>query len=168
MNMFADIEYDHEKIKTLIYDIIALGDGDAELRQPLFDKMKKELLILHRAEEKTLYAVLDQQKSTHDIVENLQAENETIETLLDKLTHLDDNKETWQANFEKLQSIVFRHFDKEEEKLFSKTEKILEPEQIEQIAERLHETKTSMWKTRLIMHPISLMSAFFKKVHEKP
>ncbi len=164
MSIYSNIAYDHEKITKLIFDLEALGQGDSQLRKPLFNKLKKEVLVLHTAEEDTLYHELEDHKNVEPMVQGLHEENITIENLLGKASRAPINSDEWHKAFNDLKTALLDHFEKEEEKLFPKAHKELDDIEEEHLAEELKDSKQKQWKVNVGLAPPSASDDFAKKV----
>lgn len=164
MSIYSNIEYDHDKITKLIFDIEALGQENSQLRKPLFNKLKKEVLVLHNAEEDTLYNELEDHENVEPMVETLHEENISIEALLGKTTRAPDNSDEWHETFNNLKVALLEHFEKEERKLFPKAHKELGNIEEEELAEELKEKKQQQWKVGVAIAPPSASDDFAKKV----
>lgn len=163
MDIIKDIEYNHDKIRKYLCDIEAMGRKKTALRKPLFDMLSKELLILHKAEEDTLYSEMEDSKNA-SLVHKLEDENENIESLIKRMNRESTHDDEWHTDFEKLKSLIFAHFKKEEEKLLPRAEKALSAAEEEEITSDFDDKKRALWKTKTELDPTSPCDDFAKTV----
>ena len=161
MDIKKNIEYDHEKIRKYIHDLDAMGRSDTALRKPLFEMLRKELLIVQKAEEETLYQELERRNEANSLVHTLEDESDTIKSLLKSLEKCEPNSEDWHSDFKKLKRKVFQHFDKEERKLLPKAQRALPAEEV---AEEFDDEKRALWKTSTLVEKVSAVEHFSRTV----
>lgn len=164
MSLQSKIHYDYDKIKKILFDIEALGRKPSKLRKPLLGMLRQEYLVLQKAEEETLYDVLEDEKKTADLVHELEDENETIDGLLDKLDKTPDTDSGWFQNFSKLENLMVRHIEKEEKKLLPRSKKLLDSAELEDIEEELVEAKRDNWNISLQDDVIEIENDFANSV----
>lgn len=162
MSLTAKIEYDHTKILNLLYDIEKLGTAPSELRAPLLNKCKNEILILAHAEEEILHDALAEEGVKPKLLERLSEENEDIAGLLHALEHTPDETKEWFKLFDTLKHMVMRHIEVEETKLLPAVEKTLQ-QSLAELEESLLDAKNRQWHIDLSDNVISLSSDFFTK-----
>jgi hemerythrin-like domain-containing protein len=164
MNIIKDIEYNHDKIRKYLCDIEAMGRKKTALRKPLFDMLSKELLILHKAEEHTLYSEMEDNAQNPALIHKLEDENENIEALIKRMNKESTHDDEWHEDFETLKSLIFEHFKKEEEKLLPRAEKALSSVEEEEITSDFDDKKRALWKTKTVLDPTSPCDDFAKTV----
>ncbi len=153
MSLQENIESDHDKIKMLLSDIEALEEQQAQLRMPLFHKLKKEILILNHAQEEVLYdVVVKKSDSDHvdDLVDGLTDENETIESLLNDLENSDADISLWFEKFLRLKSKIIKHIDKDKE-LLPIVDKHLDVSEDHDAAEEISDVKNKQWDVEVLV-----------------
>ena len=166
MNLINKIHYDHDKIILLIFDIEALGTDESQLREPLFNRVKKEIVILQNAEQDVIYDVLEDHKKAEKLIEVLEQEQHEIVRYIQRLAQMPMNDERWFEVFEKFKALVFKHIETEESELFPKIEKLLK-ERDEQLYLELHNHKQEQWDVGVVVGAAELSGEFFKRVRER-
>lgn len=150
MKVQKRIKYDQEKIKMLVHDIEKLGQEQADLRAPLFNKLKKEIEILHNAEKDVLYDAVNKDK---EIVEDMVDEKETIHGLLQNLSDLPESDQKWHDKFSKLKSMLFDHIEREQGELMPAVEGDLDTGESKELSEDLSEHKDEQWDVNVMELP---------------
>ena len=164
MSVISKIKHDYSKIKMLLADVEALGREETELRKPLFSRLHKEIVFLHKAEEKNLHTALKAQKSASKLLETLQAENKDIEELLSDMKAAEDyNTDTWHKNFKKLKALLLQKM-RDENTLLKKVEKALAPQVQDTLEEQIVHDKKELWHTQTLAAPRSLRSDFTSSI----
>lgn len=161
MDITRSIEYNHEKIRKYIHDLEAMDHASTALRKPLFEMLKKELMILQQAEEDTLYHALERRDEANALLHTLEEENDTIQSLLESLEKRKPNTEDWHSDFKKLKREVFQHFNKEEDRLLPKAQRALPTREI---TEEFDDEKRALWKTSTLVEKVSACKDFSKIV----
>lgn len=160
MSLYSKLDYDYTKISMLIADIEAFQSDETLLRRPLFKKLKKELLILHEAEDETVYEALEEHKETESLVDQLRAENLKIETLLSDLEKRNTyNSEQWHKMFAKLKYLMNQQIE-DEEKLLVQAQKALSQPERERLEDRLDAAKRQLWSAKTVTASEALKSDF--------
>ena len=165
MSIASTIAYDHEKIAKLFYHIEQLGREETPLRAPFFNKLKKEVLILHRAEEEVLYDALEGNGKTDEIIHRLGDENKTIEQVIHAMEREKMNSEKWHKLLMRLKKLVTHHMRVEEERLLKRAEKTVKPSKSEALEEEFNDFKQEQWKVGVSVETHSIKSDFFQTAH---
>ncbi len=163
LDTIENIKHTHDKIARVMLDVSDLAGSRSRLKRPLFDRAKKELLILQKAEEDVLYEELEG-SAVDKQVKQLQKENETIKSLIHSLSKQDIYTDEWDQEYIRLQKRVFKQFDREESKLLDKNEEdIIEDDQL---AENFDDKKRELWKTESFAVPVAPSEDFSKVVRK--
>lgn len=166
MNLINKIHYDHDKIIMLIFDIEALRTEESQLREPLFNRVKKELVILQNAEQDVIYDVLEDDKKLENLIEMLEQEQQEIVRYIQRLAQMPMSDTRWFEVFLEFKILVFSHIEKEETELFPKIEKILK-ERDEQLYMELYNHKQDQWHVNVAIGAAEISGEFFKSVREQ-
>lgn len=165
MSISSTIEYDHGKIMKLFFHIEELGRGETPLRAPFFNKLKNEVLILHRAEEKVLYEALEDKGKTGQIVHEMEDENKTIEQVVRIMERQKMNSGEWHKSLARLKKLVTHHIRKEEKRLLPRAGKAINPEDSQDLEHELGDAKQEQWKVGVSTDTHSIKSDFFETAH---
>jgi hemerythrin-like domain-containing protein len=140
-DFFQLLEKDHNQVKDLLEKLQDTSDSAVKTREKLFLQLKKEILPHLKAEEKTLYPALKEEKdSRRKAMESIE-EHHVTELVLHELDQLGKNEEHWAAKFEVFKELVEHHIEEEEEEIFSFAEEVLDEESIDQIMKSFQEEK---------------------------
>ena len=160
MSVRSLIEYDHQKIKTLMGDIEMLGESKSLLRAPLFRRLKNELMILNKAEEDVVFPAASDGENPPDILKKMHELHTKIEEHLQKLETLEETTQDWQTEFSKLKKLVDADFALEEKGLLRHVEKRLSKDGQSKLEERLKDAKKEEWDVGVDVDPTDLKDDF--------
>lgn len=163
MNLLSKIHYDHDKIIMLIFDIEALNTEESQLREPLFNRVKKEIVILQNAEQDVIYDALEDKKKIEDLISALEQEQQEIVRYIQRLAQMPMSDDRWFEVFLEFKALVFSHIETEETELFPKIEKILK-ERDEQLYMELFNHKQEQWDVGVTIGAADISGEFFKRV----
>jgi hypothetical protein len=106
-----------------------------------FDKLKKNLDVHHRMEEKYLLDISKKKEDLKD--ESLESieEHYAIVMLVEDLENFPKNDERWKVKLKVLKELIDHHFEEEEEELFPKATKDFPDEKLEQLGEDYQKSK---------------------------
>lgn len=124
MKIFEALRNDHDKQRALI-KLLLDTQGNSEVREEYYEKLKTELETHAVAEERHFYAPLMQLDNTVDLSRHGVAEHHQIDKFLAELDELDMSSPQWLATFKKLAHIVEHHLDEEEHEFFQQAGKAL-------------------------------------------
>lgn len=117
MNIFEAIREDHKKQRTFI-DILVKTKSDSEGRTEIFEKLKEELRVHARAEERNFYKPLFDSDRSQDKARHGVAEHQELEELLEELENTDMSSPGWLTVARKLEDRLIHHLDEEEHEFF--------------------------------------------------
>lgn len=139
MNIQKKVEYDQEKIKMLIADIENLGREETDLRQPLFHKLKKEIKILHAAEEEVVFDAVD--GDAEQTTEALEGESKNINKIMQCIDNTPENDNEWHQGFAQLKAKVLERIEHKQENLMPIMDEQFGHKESEALADELSEEK---------------------------
>lgn len=134
MQIYDILKKEHEEVKGLLNDLIALKDDD-EYRFVLVEEIRSALIPHSRAEEATFYNTLRAVDADKSIVAHGFKEHLEAETLLRVLQVKDKINADWKSTAMKLQEALTHHILEEETKIFAEARKIFTTEEAEAIGE---------------------------------
>jgi len=127
MDIYSILKDDHEEVKNLLNELIALDEDDS-YRAVLVTQIEQALVPHARAEESVLYnsirALSDQTEVMHSFKEHMEAE-----TLLRGLQFKEGVNMDWKSTAIKLKDALEHHIREEEGKIFSEARKIFTEEE---------------------------------------
>lgn len=127
-SIFSQLESEHDDVKKLLEKAVEAETSD---RSALLEKIKKELIPHARGEEKTIYAVLRNLKTSDklsDLVHEAYAEHKAVDMLLTKLEKTDVSDDMWKAQMAVLKENIEHHIKEEENDFFPKARKYMSRE----------------------------------------
>lgn len=132
MQIYDILKQDHEEVKALLNDLIALKDDD-EYRFVLVAEIKSALIPHSRAEEASFYNTLRAVDADKSIVAHGFQEHMEAEGLLRLLEAKDKVNFDWKATAKKLNEALNHHIQEEETKIFTEARKMFSDEEAETI-----------------------------------
>lgn len=133
MDIYTIIKNDHEEVKSLLNELIALNEDDS-YRAVLVTQIEQTLIPHVRAEESVFYnsirALSDQTEVMHSFKEHMEAE-----ALLRGLQFKEGVKLDWKKMAIKLKDALEQHMTKEEGEIFSEARKIFSDEDARMMGE---------------------------------
>ncbi len=142
MNVFDILKEDHKKVSGIFEKLEPTTERAVKTREELFARLKTELDVHARVEEKALYPVLEQMEKTHDITLEAIEEHRVVKHLLAELDNMAKDNEQWIAKLTVLKENVEHHVEEEESDMFKKAQSALSKEQIEELTIRVEAEKT--------------------------
>lgn len=131
MDIYNALIKDHEELKTMLKELIALDDND-QYREVLIDNISTLLMSHARAEESVLYnsirAISDSEKVMHGYKEHMEAE-----AGLRKLQLKDLTGTNWTTAAQDLLESLTHHIAEEESDIFAEARKIFSDEEAQQM-----------------------------------
>jgi hemerythrin superfamily protein len=141
MNLYDSLRQDHQSIKHILDQMVKTSEADITLRTQLFNRLKVEFLAHARAEEKMLYPLLEQHRSSRDQALEGEVEHHAAESMLRELERTDVKDDHWKAKASVLREMILHHVQEEENKLFPKARKIFSEDEAEQLCHRFEDQK---------------------------
>ncbi|MCE3269377.1 MAG: hemerythrin [Burkholderiales bacterium] len=132
---------DHNKVKTLIKDMLASSSKDKAKRKEMLAQLKQELKLHEKIEEKYVYPPMEEKKATHDMTLEAYQEHHVVDVLLGELGHVDVSDEDWKAKLTVLEENLTHHIKEEETELFVKAQKNLSSDVLNQMEKDIAEAK---------------------------
>jgi hemerythrin-like domain-containing protein len=146
MTIYEVLKEDHMKLKSLLRQLVALQDDDADMkRAKILIRDIRDALIPHsRAEEAVFYnslRLIDQAKAPalHGFAEHAEAESLLRALQVENLVHADLRKTAL-----KLQEAVLHHIQEEETKIFSIARQLFTHDEAEGMVEPFEELKSNV------------------------
>ena len=142
MNKFFEpLIKDHKKVKQIIEDLLLTTAQAKKKRQELLTKLKEELQLHEKIEETVVYPVFKEKKDMKAHTLEAYQEHHVVDVLLAELESLDFKDEAWKAKLTVLQENLLHHIAEEEKAIFPQAEKILKPQELEEIKQNIEQMK---------------------------
>ncbi|NJM10272.1 MAG: hemerythrin domain-containing protein, partial [Bdellovibrionaceae bacterium] len=117
MTIYKALVNDHNKVKDLLVQLVALKEGDEEERTSLIAQIHDELIPHSRAEEAVFYNSIRAINTAQDLVWHGYEEHMEAEALLRTLQAADKIDVDSRKIAQKLKTVVEHHIREEEEKI---------------------------------------------------
>jgi hemerythrin superfamily protein len=140
MDLFQLIRHDHQKAKRL-FERLAETAGGTQSRPRLFAELKHELELHAEVEEKYFYPALHGHDEAKDLIQEALEEHGDVKEALVALDHGDNESDGWADRLEELREDVEHHVEEEENKIFPLAQKLLDPRQLDSIADEIDRAK---------------------------
>lgn len=138
MDAFNLLKADHRKVEELFTQLES-AQGAAKLR--VFEQIRMELELHTHIEEKIFYPALEEPEETHELTLEAYEEHDVVKKLLKELGRARSANEEWEAKAKVLQENVEHHVEEEENELFKKASRALNPQEIEALGEEMEAEK---------------------------
>lgn len=155
MDIYSILKNDHEEVKSLLNELIALDEDDS-YRTVLVTQIEQALIPHVRAEESIFYnsirALSDQTEVMHSFKEHMEAE-----TLLRGLQFKEGVKMDWKSTAIKLKDALEHHMKEEEGKIFSEAKKIFSEEDARMMGDAFVSMKAQVSKQGLMKNSFDMI-----------
>ena len=142
MDAIELLEKDHATIRTLFSDIEKTQDSQ-ELEEN-FTKLAKLLKLHARSEELVLYPQAITCTGTEDLIEHGWKDHHKGDEMILEIKSLAADRSEFKQKIGELQEFMENHLIEEENELFPKVRECLSPEQRQELASDLTETKSEL------------------------
>lgn len=134
MEIYEALKKDHEEVKELLDELIALKEDD-DYRFVVIEQIKNHLIPHARAEEAVFYNTLRAINADKKVVFHGYQEHLEAETLLRTLQVMDKMNLEWKKTAEKLRDAILHHVEEEESTIFAEARAAFTKEEAESICE---------------------------------
>jgi len=141
MNIFDLLKQDHEKVRYLFDRIEKSGKKDLSALQKLFSQIEDELAVHMEGEERFFYTALERNEEAREKVLEAFEEHQVAKTLLGTFTSLAVDDQRWKAKMSVLHENVEHHMQEEEREMFKMARKVLDKNQVQEIAVQFQQHK---------------------------
>jgi hemerythrin superfamily protein len=142
MNAIELLERDHTRIRTLFSDLENAKDTQ-ELKES-FEKLDNVLTLHARAEEEVLYPHSTTCKGTEELIQHGLQDHHRGDEMIAQIKSISADQPEFKKKVSELQELMETHLAEEENELFPKVRECLSPEEQENLASELTETKSEL------------------------
>ncbi len=142
MDIYGYIKKDHQKVASLMDQVVASSDPDERAR--LFTTIRSELILHLDSEQVTFYKAIEdatRAKAVEEQMEHAEKEHDEVRRYLDKLAGLDVHEEAWIETFGEFKHAVAHHVEEEEGDVWEKAKKYLSHDEAVQLAKDMDAAK---------------------------
>lgn len=158
MQIYDALKNDHDKVKELLDELIALPDMDKSRRSRLISQIRDELIPHSRAEEAVFYNSIRTMKSDTAHVWHGYKEHLEAEALLRTLQSKDSLGGDWRSTAFKLKEALEHHIEEEETDLFFAARQVLSPQEAEQMGTAFKRMKPEIREEGLLGTTVDLIA----------
>ena len=140
MDALELLKTDHKKVKELFKK--AEGSKTEKQQKQLFEQIKTELETHTHIEETVFYPAIAKNDELKDMVLEALEEHKQVKTLLREMENLTSDSEKFEPKLKVLIENVLHHaVEEEEEKMFPKIRKLMNPTALDQLGQELEAAK---------------------------
>lgn len=156
MEIYEALMKDHEDVKGLLNELVALKDDD-EYRYVLIEEIRNHLIPHSRAEESIFYNTLRAVNADKKIVFHGFQEHLEAETLLRTLQVMDKMNFSWKATATKLREAVFHHIEEEEADIFAEARAAFTSEEAEAMCIAFEQLKPKIEQEGFVKNTVDMV-----------
>ncbi len=150
MKIYDLLKKDHEKVKSLMSDLVSLEEKDEARRTHLISEIRDALIPHARAEESVLYNSLRTMDSSKSMAMHAYVEHMEAEALLRTLQIAGKIDAGWKETAKKLQKALDHHVREEETHLFEAAKQLFTDQEAEMMGQVFKEMKPEIKEEGLI------------------
>jgi hypothetical protein len=143
-SIYEKLEQDHEMASELLEQLTQTTETDVEKRELLFHRLKNEVTLHSKAEDKTFYVALAEHEEIRDLVLEGREEHEVVTELLTELDQMSKDNPGWTTKLTELKGNIDHHVAEEESEMFSKASELLSEEEAEALGRSFEQEKASI------------------------
>lgn len=161
MSIYETLKKDHVKIKSLIEEMIGIGEG-GEVRRAklLIEEIRDELIPHSRAEEAVFYNVIgsiEQNNAQPLVLHHGYQEHIEAEGILRALHAKEAIDPEWKLLARKFQRAIENHVQEEETEIFATARSLLSERDAEMMAKAFEELKPQVQKEGWMQNTLDLV-----------
>lgn len=157
MNIFEALKKDHEEIKFLLGQLVALDSNDSEGKATIIQEIRNELIPHSRAEESVFYNSLRALHTGSDEVMHGYREHIEAEVLLRALQVEEKIDMDWKSTAKKLKQALEHHIEEEENQIFAIAQKAFQPEEVQTLGKLFLESKPRIEEEGFMKNTMEMM-----------
>lgn len=156
MEIYEALKKDHEAIKDLLDELVALQPDD-EYRYVVIEEIRNLLIPHSRAEESVFYNSLRAVNADKKIVFHGFQEHLEAETLLRTLQVMDKVNMDWKGVAEKLREAITHHVQEEETEIFDEAINAFTPEESIAMADAFEQLKPKIEQEGFVKNTVDMV-----------
>jgi hemerythrin superfamily protein len=150
MTIYDALEKDHEKIESLLDQLVSSAQSDSDEWKSLVDRIADELVPHARAEEALFYNPIRDSAQGKSLISHSYAEHARAESELRSLQARESVDAEWTRLAKKLRDDLLRHVETEETEVFDVAKKIFSENDAIQIGEAFDALKSIVRKQTFV------------------
>jgi iron-sulfur cluster repair protein YtfE (RIC family) len=141
MDVFQILSKDHREVDQLFEQIEKTDTRGAKRRERILQKLREELELHTRIEEKILYPELKKHSGTKELVEEALEGHGEVKQMLQEIGKLSAEDDQWSEMVNELKMAVQHHVSEEQDQMFPAARKELDGSRIKQLGQQIQEMK---------------------------
>lgn len=158
MLIYDALRKDHDAVKTLLNELLALPDHEEVRRDSLIQEIRDELIPHSRAEEAVFYNSIRSLDSAKDLIGHGFQEHIEAEALLRTLQLKDKMNMDWKKTAKKLKDALEHHIAEEERDIIPAAERIFTLEEGEMMGEAFARLKQEVKEEGFLTTTLELLT----------
>ncbi|MES3038123.1 MAG: hemerythrin domain-containing protein [Bdellovibrionota bacterium] len=158
MLIYDALHKDHEVVRGLLNELVALDYSDENRHSGLIEQIRNELIPHSRAEEKIFYNSLREMDTGKDVVMHGFQEHMEAEMTLRTLQLKDKIDADWKETALKLKKAIEHHIQEEESKIFTVARQVLTEQEATQMADAFERMKPELRNEGFMKNTIEIIA----------
>jgi len=150
MTIYDALEKDHEKIESLLDQLVSSAQSDSDEWKSLIDRIADELVPHSRAEEALFYNPIRESVHGKSLIAHSYAEHAKAESELRSLQSRDEVDAEWTELAKRLRDDLVHHVETEETEVFEAAKKVFSEDDADQIGEAFDALKSIVRKQTFV------------------
>jgi hemerythrin-like domain-containing protein len=163
MTIYEALKKDHEKLQSLLNELVLLKLEDEVRKTELLSEIRDELIPHSRAEESVFYNSLRALDKVKDIAMQSYKEHLMAETLLRTMQAKDKVNLDWQKTAKEFKEAIQHHIDEEETRIFNVAQQLFTQEEAEMMGEAFEALKPEIQEEGLLKTSLEMVTNLMPK-----
>lgn len=141
------LKADHEKVRGLLAQLEKSTEQGVKKREQLLSQIAEELTIHTTIEEEIFYPSYRDavaKKEDKKLYQEALEEHHVVDLVMPEIEECDPSSEVFSAKAKVLKEIVEHHADEEESEMFKRARKVMEPDELRELGERMEARKAEL------------------------
>jgi hemerythrin-like domain-containing protein len=147
MNAIEMLREDHEKVKKLLNELADTTPEEEGKREQLLEKIEQELLVHTKLEEEIFYPAFKKAgDEKHEVMfyEAVEEHRAVEKLVLPDLKRIKAASEKFSGRAKVLKELIEHHIEEEEDELFAKSQKTMDPELLDELGKQMRQRKKEL------------------------
>jgi len=157
MKIYEALKKDHEVVKSLLSELVTLGEKDSDRRHEVIELIRDELVPHSRAEEAVFYNSLRLLDVSKELAMHAYQEHLEAETLLRTLQVQDKIDLSWKKTAQKLKEALEHHIQEEEDGIFPAAQQLFTDDEAVVMGEAFEKMKPGIREEGFAMTTVEMI-----------
>ena len=158
MQIYEALKNDHDSIRKLLNELVALGPDDSEHGDVLIDLIRDELIPHSRAEEAVFYNSIRAVDTARGLIWHGYEEHIMAEGLLRTLQGMSRIDSDFLGVARNLKAVLDQHIQEEETKIFAEAQKLFSDKEAEVMCEAFEDLKPQVREEGILQTSLDLIA----------